>query len=181
VGTGLGLAVVQGIVKRHGGAIRVYSEPEIGTSFTIYFPRIRADVAEEPISDIIFPGGTEKILYIDDEPMLADMGRQLLEKLGYDVISKTDAIEALALFRAQPANFDIVITDMTMPKMTGEKLAKEIMQIRSDMPIIICTGFNKLITRQKAQDLGISGFLMKPLSIGDLAVSIQDALGKSIN
>ncbi len=181
VGTGLGLAVVQGIVKRHGGAISVYSEPEIGTSFNIYFPILQTDVAEEPLSEALLPGGTEKILFIDDEPMLADMGNQLLEKLGYDVVSKTDATDALALFRSQPDNFDIVITDMTMPKMTGEKLAQEIMQIRSDMPIIICTGFNKLITRQKARDLGIYGFLMKPLSIGDLAISIQEALGKSIN
>ncbi len=181
VGTGLGLAVVQGIVKKHGGAISVVSEPEIGTSFNIYFPRLETDVVEEPISDDLLPGGTEKILFIDDEPMLADMGKQLLERLGYDVVSKTESIDALALFRSQPDNFDIVITDMTMPKMTGEQLAKEIMQIRSDMPIIICTGFNKLITCEKAHELGIRGFLMKPLSIGDLAVSIQDALGKSVN
>jgi len=181
VGTGLGLAMVQGIVKKHGGAISVDSEPGIETSFTIYFPRLRTEVAEEPLFDKFLPCGTEKILYIDDEPMLADMGKQLLEKLGYDVVSKTDAIEALALFRSQPDNFDIVITDMTMPKITGEKLAKAIMQIRPDMPIIICTGFNTLMTRQKAHDLGISGFLMKPLSIGDLAVSIHDALDKSIN
>ncbi|MDM8540840.1 response regulator [Desulfococcaceae bacterium HSG9] len=181
VGTGLGLAVVQGIVKKHGGTISVDSKPEIGTSFNIYFPRLRAEVAAESLSDKLLPRGTEKVLYIDDEQMLADMGKQLLERLGYDVVSKTDAIEALALFRAQPDNFDIVITDMTMPKMTGDKLAKAIMQIRSDIPIIICTGFNKLITLQKARDLGIRGFLMKPLNIGDLAVSIQDALGKSIS
>jgi len=181
VGTGLGLAVVQGIVKRHGGAISVSSESGIGTSFNIYFHRLQTDVVEEPIADDLLPRGTEKILFIDDEPVLADMGKQLLERLGYDVVSQTDSIDALGLFRSQPDNFDIIITDMTMPKMTGEKLAQEIMRIRSDMPIIICTGFNKLLTHQKAREIGIRGFLMKPLSIGDLAVSIQDALGKSIN
>ena len=181
VGTGLGLAVVQGIVKRHGGAISVSSKPGIGTSFNIYFLRLQTDVVEEPMADDLLPGGTEKILFIDDEPTLADMGKQLLERLGYDVVSQTDSIDALALFRSQPDNFDIIITDMTMPKMTGEKLAQEIIRIRSDMPIIICTGFNKLLTHQKAREIGIRGFLMKPLSIGDLAISIHDALGKSIN
>ncbi len=181
VGTGLGLAVVHGIVKRHGGAIKVSSEYGIGTAFEIYFPRLQAEEVEEPVVDDLLPRGSEKILFIDDEPMLADMGGQLLQRLGYDVVSKTDANEALALFQSRPDNFDVIITDMTMPKMTGEQLAKEILAVRADMPIIICTGFNKLITCQKARELGIRGFLMKPLSIADLAISIQEVLGKTIN
>ena len=176
-GTGLGLSLVHGIVKDHGGTITVESEPEKGTTFRIFFPRIEeaekgADkVAEEPL-----PNGQERILFIDDEFALVDIGKQMLENLGYKVTIKTDSLEALKLFQEQPHEFDLVITDMTMPNMTGEKLAKELMRIRPDVPIILCTGFCGQITEENAKEIGIKEFAMKPLVMEDLAKTIRKVL-----
>ena len=176
-GTGLGLSLVHGIVKDHGGTITVESEPEKGTTFHIFFPRIEeaekgADkVAEEPL-----PNGQERILFIDDEFALVDIGKQMLEYLGYKVTTKTDSLEALKLFQEQPHEFDLVITDMTMPNMTGEKLAKELMRIRPDVPIILCTGFCGQITEENAKEIGIKEFAMKPLVMEDLAKTIRKVL-----
>ena len=179
-GTGLGLSVVHGIVKDHRGAITVDSEPGKGTTVHIFLPKMdnaKEAPETEPYLDSI-PTGHEHILFIDDEQALGDIGKQLLELLGYKVITRTSSIEALELFRAQPNKFDLIITDMTMPNMTGEKLAKELMKIRPDIPIILCTGFSEQITEKEVKEIGIREFVMKPLVMRDLAKSIRKVLAE---
>ncbi|MDI6688012.1 MAG: response regulator [Desulfobacterales bacterium] len=124
----------------------------------------------------LLPTGHERILLIDDELPIVDMFKQMLERLGYEVEAKTSSIEALELFKSRPDRFDIVITDMTMPNMTGNRLAEELMSIRPDIPIIICTGFSKKITEEKAKEIGIRKFILKPLSISGMAKAIREVL-----
>jgi PAS domain S-box-containing protein len=177
VGTGLGLSVVQGIVKSYGGEVTVYSEPGKGTTFRVYIPAIQKEVIGPKDEIEPLPIGTEHILFVDDEPSLVDIGRQMLEHLGYDVTTRTSGIEALELFKAEADRFDLVITDMTMPHMTGDKLAGELMQIRPDIPVIICTGFSEVTSEEKAKRMGIKAFAMKPLVMKDLANIVREALG----
>ncbi|MDL1957888.1 MAG: PAS domain S-box protein, partial [Deltaproteobacteria bacterium] len=152
VGTGMGLSMVHGIVKNHEGTITVYSKPGKGSTFHVYIPLIQEEVKIPEIDkDAFIPTGTEHILFIDDEPVLVDLGKQMFERLGYEVTSRTSSVEALELFKAQPDRFDLVITDMTMPNMMGDKLARELMKIRPDIPIIICTGYSERITEKKAK------------------------------
>jgi PAS domain S-box-containing protein len=177
-GTGLGLSVVHGIVKNYGGTITAYSEPGKGTIFHVYLPRIKE--AKEMAEDVSRPGvistGQERVLFVDDEPVLVEIGKQMLERLGYEVTKRTSSIEALELFRAKPDQFDLVITDMTMPNMTGDKLSRELMQIRPDIPIIICTGYSELISEEKAKEIGIRAFAMKPLVMADLSKTVRNVL-----
>ena len=177
-GTGLGLAVVHGIVKNMEGVIQVQSEPGKGATFQIFLPRIEREIIDEtePIESI--PTGNERVLCIEDEPALLNVGKHLLKYLGYSVVGKTSSLEALALFRKQPNRFDLVITDMTMPEMTGDRLAQALLNIRPDIPIILCTGFSHKITEKKAKRFGIKAFLMKPLVIQDLATTIRKVLDK---
>jgi PAS domain S-box-containing protein len=175
-GSGLGLAVVHGIVKRHQGAIDLCSEPGKGTTFTIYLPKIESKAALQEDVDTPIPRGTERILFIDDEEVLADLGQQMLEHLGYSVSVKTSSVEALELFKAQHEHFDLVITDYTMPQMTGAHLAEEVMHIRPDIPVILCTGFTERITEEKARDMRIRAFVLKPLNLRDMAEVVRKAL-----
>jgi PAS domain S-box-containing protein len=177
-GSGLGLAVVHGIVQRHEGAIFVASELGKGTVFHIFFPKIEAlleteDHVPEPIRR-----GSERILLIDDEDALVALGRKMLGQLGYKVTARTDCREALDLFRSQPDGFDLVITDYTMPHMTGIDLSRELLLIRPGIPVILCTGFSETITPEKAKEMGIRKFVMKPLSRRNLAEVVRRVLDR---
>jgi PAS domain S-box-containing protein len=175
-GTGMGLSVVHGIVKNHGGVISVYSEVEKGTTFNVLFPRIEGATEEEATTRRSLPTGNEHILFVDDEEMLVTVAKQLLTRLGYDVVATTSSLEAAYIFQNQPDRFDLLITDQTMPHMTGTQLAKELLNIRPDLPIILCTGFSEMVTAEKAKDFGIKEYIMKPVTQMDMAESIRRVL-----
>ena len=176
-GTGMGLSVVHGIVKAHGGEITVQSEPGKGAEFCVYLPLIETEGEEEaPIETESVPKGSEHILFVDDEELLVAIGQQMLERLGYKVTAKTSSIEALEVFKAKPDRFDLVITDQTMPKMSGLELAREILTIRPDMPVIICTGFSAQMTPDRVEAIGIRRVLMKPFVARDVAEVIREVL-----
>ncbi len=176
-GTGMGLSVVYRVVKTHGGTITVNSEPGKGTTFNIFLPRIdENEIEHETETFDALPKGNEKILFVDDEDAVLDMGKQILRRLGYQVLTCNSPIEALKSFKAHPENYDLVITDQGMPHMTGENLAKELMSIRRDIPIILCTGFSDLVSKEKAKLSGIKAFLTKPIVKGDFAGIIREIL-----
>jgi len=176
-GTGLGLSVVHGIVKSYQGQITVYSEPGKGTSFHVYLPLIAevSSFAESVTSDII-PTGKERVLVVDDEEMISMMLQLILESLGYQVTFSCNSLEALALIEQNPMTFDLLITDMTMPHLTGFELAQKALTIRADLPIIICTGFSELVNKAQAQAMGIRSYLMKPVSVRELAQTVRNVL-----
>jgi len=175
-GTGIGLSVVHGIVKSHNGAILVDSQFKKGTTFSIFFPVAEETVVIEAEPDDEFPTGNERILIVDDEKSMADIGRKRLERLGYEVEARTDPMEALELFRADPDQFDLVITDMTMPHITGDNLVKEILKIRPDMPTILCTGFSEKINEEKAKKIGAREYIDKPFDRGKLSRLVRKVL-----
>ena len=177
-GTGLGLAVVHGIIEDCGGYITVESEVGKGTTFHVLLPLIRGVSSLTPKTDTYLPRGEEHILLVDDKKEIIDMTRLMLEKLGYQVTVQTSSIETLEAFRNKPHKYDLVITDMTMPNMTGKDLAKELMNIRPDIPIILCTGFSEEIDERRAKELGISAFAMKPIIMRDIANTIREVLDK---
>jgi PAS domain S-box-containing protein len=173
-GTGLGLAVVHGIVQSYGGNIVVYSTLGKGTAFEVLIPA--TDQLGKPpiVAGEMMSGGKEHLLFVDDEPMLVDIGRQLLNALGYHVTATTSSTEALSLFRQNPTAYDMLISDITMPEMSGEKLAEKFKEIRKDIPIILLTGFSEKLKGQSAQDLGIEGLIFKPVEKSRLASAIHD-------
>lgn len=175
-GTGLGLSVVYGIVKGHGGAITVDSIPGSGSTFTLYFPALQHQEAKEEIVSQEIHRGNEAVLFVDDEPMLSVLGRGMLQKSGYKVTAFTDSVQALEMFRDNPDAYELLITDMAMPRITGIDLAREIWKIRPEMPVILCTGYSDLIDEEKAKQEGVRRFIMKPLRHRELARAIRDVL-----
>lgn len=178
-GSGMGLSVVHGILQSHQGAISVDSEPGKGTTFTVFFPVIEEEAVIESKNVEEFPTGNERILFIDDEKSIVNMAQKMLERLGYQVETKKNPVDALELFHSKPDWFDLVVTDMTMPYMTGDKLVEQILNISPDMPTILCTGFSEKISEEKAQALGIKAFVLKPLVKRDFAVTIRKVLDEN--
>jgi CheY-like chemotaxis protein len=175
-GSGLGLAVVHGIVKRHEGAITVYSEVGKGTMFHVYLAKIVSEstTLEKPSS--LSLRGTERILFVADAALLVDIWEKTLAPLGYKVVTGTSSLEALELFRAHPGYFDLVITDYTMPHLNGLDLARQMLRIRADIPIILCTGRRETKNDEKVKEAGIGTILMKPLELRDTAEAIRKVL-----
>jgi signal transduction histidine kinase/CheY-like chemotaxis protein len=176
-GTGLGLAVVHGIVKGNGGDIRVYSEVGKGATFSVYLPLLEK-MQDSPAEKVAvgYESGSESILMVDDEVQIVRLQRMTLERLGYRVTARASSVDALESFRADPEEFDLVLTDFSMPDMTGVQLAREIHAIRADIPVIVCTGFSERINRETAEGLGIRGFLTKPVAKADLAGTVRSVL-----
>jgi PAS domain S-box-containing protein len=175
-GTGMGLSIVHGIARSCGGYVSCHSQPGEGTVFHVFLPVLLQHPPPEtkPIASI--PVGNERILFIDDEKMLADLGRSTLQRLGYTVTVRTSSLEALTTFENQPDSFDLVITDQTMPGMTGIDLARRIQQLRPQLPIILCTGYSSLISEDQAKAMGIKGFALKPVTKKDIATLIRKVL-----
>jgi PAS domain S-box-containing protein len=175
-GTGIGMAVVHGIVEKHDGAITVDSKPGQGTTFTIFLPAHEGLFEQETDEQDILPVGDEYILYVDDEPSIAILGKRLLEGLGYTTESTTNPEKALDMVRNDPDKFDLLITDMAMPNMTGGRLVIEILKIRQDMPTIICTGYSANISEKEAADIGVHSYIMKPINKSELAKVVRKVL-----
>ncbi len=180
-GTGLGLSVVHGIVKSYDGGIYVHSKPNQGTTFEVFLPAIKKQAILEQKENATLPTGNETILLVDDEPILVEVGQQTLKMLGYNVLACNDSLEALNLFNRAPGEIDLVISDVTMPKMTGDILAVRMRQTRPDLPIILCTGFSSKLSDQKIAEIGVKALAFKPLVAEKLAALIRKILDKARN
>ena len=180
-GSGMGLAVVHGIVTNHGGALMIDSFGGKGTKVEVYLPIIPTPDWDGSGDQDVIPLGKETILFVDDEETIVRLGKELLSSLGYTVEVHTNSQEALHAFRHDPERFDLVITDQAMPGLTGEALSRELLRIRPELPIILCTGFSHIMTAEKAKALGIQAYLMKPLAIRDLAPIVRHVLDKTLS
>ena len=172
-GTGMGLAIVHGIVHNLGGAVDCQSRPGEGSLFEVLLPTVREAAATEASQEEWVPGGNERILFVDDEEPLVRTNSTILQRLGYRVTAMTDSMEALATFLAAPDDFDLLITDQTMPRLTGGELAERVLALRPEFPILLCTGYSSQISPNQARDLGIKGYLNKPMTKRDLALAIR--------
>ncbi len=178
-GTGLGLSVVHGIITSCKGSIKVSSQIREGSTFTIYLPIFDAPVLSKSTPETLHFGNNEKILFVDDEPFQTELGEELLQHMGYQVTTSNDSIHALQLFLENKDDFDLVITDSIMPKMTGSVLAEKILDVKPDMPVILCSGYSELIDSDSFSQTGITQYLMKPISMNDLSTAVKQALGKN--
>jgi CheY-like chemotaxis protein len=175
-GTGLGLSVVMGIVKQANGYVTAESVLGKGSTFTVYFPKAEKEPGTEQAGYEDIPTGHERILFVDDEEALVEMGEDILVELGYEVVGRTNSREALAHFRLDPSRFDLVITDQTMPDMAGTELASDLLAIRPDIPIILSTGFSHTVDEESARAVGIKGFVAKPLTRNEIAKTVRKVL-----
>ena len=178
-GTGLGLSVVHGIIKSHGGSITVSSTPGKGTSFDIFLPKVDSIEIQEPEPSGQRTKEKEVILLVDDEEVMVDVTKQILGRLGYEVIAKTNSVDALEAFQEEPGKFDLVITDQVMPNMIGTQLAEKLISIRSDISIILCSGFPENVTPEQLESIGIKEFILKPVTRQEIAKIIRRVLDKS--
>ncbi|MCX5865163.1 MAG: cache domain-containing protein [Deltaproteobacteria bacterium] len=176
-GSGMGLAMVHGIVKNYGGMVQVESAVGVGTVFRVYLPQMgKGAAAAESVQEWSLPSGQERILFVDDETNIAEMGKAMLSGLGYRVTARTNSLEALEEFRSQPGDFDLLITDQTMPKMSGVELVQEVRKLRPELPVILCTGYSAAIGEDSAGGMGVRHFIMKPLTMRLLAETVRKAL-----
>ncbi len=175
-GTGMGLSIVHGIIESYGGAITVESEVGKGSTFHIYFPITEKPATQEHVEDEKHPRGAEQILFVDDEEMYAEMGKDMISRLGYNVDLRIDSIQALESFKAAPDKYDLVISDQIMPGLSGEEIVKEIRLIRPDIPIILCSGYSSQMDEEKAKSIGTNAFVYKPITIKDIAKLIRKVL-----
>ena len=178
-GTGMGLAVVHGIIESYGGIISVESTPGKGTTFSLYFPIIGETAAQTCDTDPGHYTGNERILFVDDEESLVEIGTKMLRLMGYQVTGKTNSLDAFETFKTNPDNFDLIITDQTMPNMSGAELAVELLKMRSDIPIILCTGYSSKISDQMAKEIGIADYFMKPFDTEQLAMIVRKTLDRA--
>ncbi len=173
----MGLAAVHGIVKDLGGDISAYSEPEKGTTFQVLLPKYEGEEGVSYTPDTVVQKGKGRILFVDDEMSIVLSMCKILEQLGYEVVTTTSALGALELFKAKPDDFDLVLTDFTMPAMTGLELSKRLIEIKADITIVMCTGFSAGLTEEMVKNAGIREIVMKPMIASELA----EAVGKAMN
>lgn len=177
----MGLAIVHGIVTRHGGEIVARSEFGKGSTFQVFLP-VTENGSQPPVEEIIpVKGGDERILFLDDEVLLSELGKQLLEKLGYCVEAFTSSLEALDTFRSRPGEFDLIITDQTMPGMTGLQITAEIRKLNPRIPVILCTGFSESVDEGNFKDKGVDSYIVKPIVKREISRIIREVLDSRIN